>query len=148
MRFAIVDLDGTICDDRHRRHLIKPAGPDRYDEYHAACGDDLLMNDGCLLVTPAIIIFTARPERWRDATERWLEKRGIAVHQLLMRRDQDCSPSPVLKERFLRETQRWMDKADRCRIAVAFDDRRDVIAMYRRNCIPAVKVGYDRKAQA
>lgn len=40
--WVLFDLDGTVCDDRHRGHHIL-GGTKDWDSYHAACRDDILI---------------------------------------------------------------------------------------------------------
>lgn len=145
MRITICDLDGTICDDRHRLHLIKSYGSFRYDAYHAQCDHDALMNAGCIVDPKHTAIFTGRPESVHARTWTWLARHNITPWRLQMRPDCDTSSSaPELKQRMLYALFGCVFAQTRgnCEI-VAYDDRDDVLAMYRRHGIQTVKVGYD-----
>lgn len=150
MRLTICDLDGTICDDRHRLHLIKRSGPDRWDDYHAACMADRFMNAGCVAAPQTILFFTARPEKYRAMTEAWLGFNGLCPRNLKMRGDHDHSPSDIIKERMLLEFVRTLPLGLvtlRSILVTAYDDRDDVLAVYRRYGIQTVKVTYEDEDQ-
>jgi len=82
-----------------------------------------------------IIIVTGRHEHYRPDTISWLTRHQIWFDGLLMRRDNDRQPTASYKvatARFLQSTGRT--------IALAFDDRDDVIAGYRAEKIPTMKM--------
>lgn len=146
MRLTICDLDGTICDDRHRLPLIKESGPDRWDDYHAACMADPFMNAGCVAAPQPTLFFTARPEKYRTMTESWLGFNGLCPRQLFMRSNFDDAPSPVIKEHMLLQYARRLPfglMTLRSILVTAYDDRDDVLAMYRKYGIQTVKVTYE-----
>lgn len=72
-----------------------------------------------------IIVVTARPESYREATENWLRLHAIPYHALKMRSRGDDRPDPELR-------------AEQARGAsVLFDDRIDNCS---RVAVPCVKV--------
>jgi phosphoglycolate phosphatase-like HAD superfamily hydrolase len=93
-RAVFVDLDSTLCDTRHRWHMIVQ-GDDRdtatdWVAYAMACADDApvwpaiqlvnLLAHGC-----AIVVLTGRSEDARALTETWLESHDVAYDDLIMR---------------------------------------------------------------
>lgn len=149
MSTIILDLDGTIADDRHRLYLITGTKPN-YSEYHAACEHDPVMNRGLITLVSkkdySLLFITSRPEKYREQTWKWLLDAGFDTvlfdSDLLMRPDGDLRPSPVLKLALLEKSG-----VDPHEIVCAFDDRADVLQMYRdRLGIPTVLVGYESKS--
>jgi len=130
---AIFDIDGTVADDRHRRHLIdweQPHPHQRYAAYHDACEGDRVINAQLVHREQAvrgleIIFVTARPEYCRQRTTAWLSKHFPRVTQplrLVMRSENDHRHSAQLKVAMLEELDEAFD------IDVVYDDRADVCA--------------------
>lgn len=137
-RYAIFDIDGCLSDDRHRLHLIKKSGNKvTYDDYHAMLSHDMPMNVGLLKSFAdngcTILFLTARPEAWRTATRKWIDRqlagrvpqiRG-GKYLLHMRPNADERPSPEFKADVLKSSPfKWH------RVLGAFDDRKDVLDAY------------------
>lgn len=105
----VCDLDGTLCNDAHRKsHAEKKA----WDEYHARCHLDKpnevvrMLLWGCMDVGVAIIFLTGRPERYRKKTVSWLQDHiGLRHDQytLLMRPDRNYVSNATLKQQLLAE---------------------------------------------
>jgi hypothetical protein len=142
---VIWDLDNCLSDDAERSALIdwRLEGAARWGAYHAACGNDapgnlrlfrLLHNNlSHLAPTPAVpVFFTARPESVREPTEAWLRKQ-LAVRlqpwHLLMRADGDERSSTEIKREML-DRIGWTQRSG-VQVVCAFDDRPEVVAMYR-----------------
>jgi hypothetical protein len=107
---TVFNLDGTICDNSTREHLAREAAEARgadatriWEEFHSKIPEDqpiypvldtlkALSFDG-----HKIEIWTARPERYRNLTEKWLDKYDVFPKQLLMRPDTDLRKSYILK---------------------------------------------------
>ena len=117
------DLDGTLCDDRHRieardrgdRHLAEQ-GEAAYDDYHSQLESDDINEavHGYLLERhdhgDRIVLFSSRPRKWRWMTRRWLSQFGWTLSDNLasieMRPTGDLSPAPELKEEHI---NRYLD---------------------------------------
>lgn len=134
IELALFDLDGCVSNDRWRRHhqpTGKTAPPEAYDSYNIGCAYDEPANVQCVIEEMAqqrlITFVTARPEKWRPQTHSWLDKHFSGWHTLLMRPDGNVARSPQLKEQLILEHL----AATKAKVAVAYDDRDDVIAMYR-----------------
>ena len=128
----IIDLDNCISDDGWRIKRINwlTDDPDeRYREYHEAMGRDKLANAHLLNTEQDIIIFTSRPERYRGETERWLIANGVKYFLLFMRPYDNHMSSLQLKELFL-------DTLGQVPLR-AYDDRPDIVEMYRHKGIQA-----------
>lgn len=145
----IFDIDNCIADDRARIPLIDHAAPAdrRWTAYHAGCNLDPAAN---LIVLAAaitlirhddgrILFHTGRPEFVRGQTEWWLNKhvemQGLQW-ELRMRppaREAECTVA----------LKRWqLGQARRAgrRPVMAFDDREDIVAMYREENVAGIRL--------
>jgi len=125
MDTIIVDLDNCISDDEWRMNLIDEEN--KYDSYHAACIDDKPDNLNILKGTKYIVIFTSRPEAYRQQTKNWLIKYNIKYDLLIMRPTGNHMKSVDLKRFLLHKIFEQGTKEISC----AYDDRMDVVEMYK-----------------
>lgn len=136
LKCRVLDLDGTISDDRWRRWLIDPQAAtvdEMYHHYHLHLDQDQFVNKWTLDCDVPIVILTARPEYTRELTMRWLERHNVEFQQLLMRPEGDHRSSPLLKLGLIAEHNLQ-------EIEYAFDDREDVIAAFRSVGIPCAQI--------
>ncbi|MBI2381055.1 MAG: hypothetical protein HYV16_09900 [Gammaproteobacteria bacterium] len=141
---VIVDIDGTLANADHRMPLVLE--PEAYPGAHQAIRADadwdrfwsLLAED---LPEPAIIalanamhdagfrvlLFTARPERFRSVTEDWLKRHGIRFHELHMRRECDSDLHDLKVKRLMFERVIGAPQ----RVAFVVEDRQAVVDMWR-----------------
>jgi len=87
-----VDLDSTLCDTRHRHHLVLPG--DERDQtdwvaYSLACGDDEPIDGVVQLVRLLsrhhhIALVSSRDEQARKLTEQWLSDQEVPYDVLLL----------------------------------------------------------------
>lgn len=94
MKIFLLDIDHTISDAAWRDDMI--ANRD-WDAYHSAGKDDKPIEEVCQLVRDLhfdssgesegwnIIGLTARPEKWRVQTIKWLIINSVPIDELLMR---------------------------------------------------------------
>lgn len=103
---VVCDLDGTLCNDLHRKPaLATNQGQRRWDEYHALLGEDVpfapvvTILEHFSVLGHAIIFLTGRPDRYRDATNLWLVRHvpQLAPYSLIMRPDGCMDKSPHMK---------------------------------------------------
>lgn len=151
--YAIYDLDGTICDDRHRLQLVNESLPNsvpgKYAAYHAHLGDDQpfngivdqmvadIKNPNCI-----VHIWTARPEMTKDFTNAWLRKHVVKKLKsgsryvkfdipVLFRGNDDHRSSVELKSQWLAGLYEDCTKgSDQITSIVFYDDREDVLQGY------------------
>jgi hypothetical protein len=103
----VIDLDGTLCDNRQREHL---AVAKLWDDFHAGIPDDAPHEDvrwlmdqlSCILYNNIqLVALTGRPEKHRKPTLEWMARHNVMVDELIMRPDNDWSPDHELKPRLL-----------------------------------------------
>lgn len=135
----ILDLDNCISNDLWRIKHIGWQHKDinrRYHDYHLLAGFDECRNRELFEGRGDIAVFTARPVMYRAITTEWLARNGVHWKHLLMRNDSDHSHSVDLKERQLNWLISHYD-VPLGSITHAYDDRPDVVEMYKRRGVPA-----------
>lgn len=137
----ILDLDNCISDDGWRIKYINWHREDldgRWFPYHQLSGFDALANSDLLATKEQIIICTTRPVAFRPLTEEWLRRNGVQPVHLLMRNNNDRRASVSVK----REQVEWLHTLYGVApgsILHAYDDRTEVVHMYRSLGIPATR---------
>jgi hypothetical protein len=141
----VCDLDGTLCDCRHRQHL---AGD--WDAFHAGISDDGLfirVHDVLLALIesrlnehgsePATLIFlTGRPEDYRSETTEWINDVAFLFEEddyaeLIMRPKDDYTRDVDLKPQLL---DQWLSDNDNKWAQtdiLILEDRESVVTMWR-----------------
>ena len=147
MKYVIFDLDNCLADDRARIPLINwsEKHPDkRYAEYHRHVSNDPVGNYDTFVAAVWVekpIFMTARPHsvgrsNVRMQTLLWIKDNlGVEDPILLMRNVGDHRPSVDLKRSQLSHLADW--RVALTDITCAYDDREDIVAMYREHGIPA-----------
>lgn len=129
---VICDIDGTIADCEHRRHLV--TGKHKYyEEFYS-----LTMQDDP--IWPVINVFNAlqqagytglmcsgRSDNWREDTENWLRQHDVRYTKLYMRSHGDYRADEVVKYELLCRMRK-----DGYNPSVVIDDRNKVVQMWRR----------------
>ncbi len=124
---VIFDIDGTLFDDSHRKHLVE-AG--KWAEYFAAGANDTphmkiiaelkaQRNAG-----RAIVLMTGCPEQHRKITEAKLARAGVVVDALLMRPDNSFVKNHDLKAA-------WLNEMSCYDFIAAFDDMPGSVAAFK-----------------
>ena len=139
----IFDVDGTLMDITHRRHLVDGSQPKDWDKFldpEVMKGDT--PNQPVVDIAIAmqeqghdIVVVSARNERHREVTEQQLVYAGVNFSHLFLRPDGDFRSDDGFKEEVLDAliAQDW--KPD-----MVFDDRDQVVAMWRRRGLVCVQV--------
>jgi len=140
MAFYVFDLDGTLADLSHRLSHIQGETKD-WRAFFASVADDQPIDHVIrvyrqLKMTPQnrMEIWSGRSDECREQTEDWLIRHGLVnIHEnnLRMRKAGDHRPDHLVKREFL-------DKFGRP--DVIFDDRNQVVEMWRREGIPCFQV--------
>ena len=146
-KIVVFDLDGTLADGTHREHhLHRPEGDSRpkdWDAYFAACRDDAPIGHIIELYwyyrqrrDIKVEIWTGRIDQYRQDTIDWLQEHlGGRLHSLTMRQILDRTADDELKRRWLHNA-----RADGYEVALAFEDRARVVAMWRAEGVPCLQV--------
>jgi hypothetical protein len=131
-RCIIVDLDGTLCDHRHRlHHVTRP--PIDWDAFHDACpGDDphapiVKLVQAVFQSGLSVVLCSGRPDSHRAQTVGWLERQQVPYSLLLMRPAGDRRRDIIIKKEMLDLIRQHYEPL------LAIDDRPSVIDMWRDN---------------
>ena len=132
----IFDIDGVLADDRHRSHFIRQS-PRNYNSYYDAMINDPPIIVGVIICQALaaqwpIYLFTGRPITHEAQTQAWLKQQLIPYDRLNMREPNDFRPNIAVKRDMLARLEGegyWQPMA-------AFEDRPEVIAMYREEGVP------------
>lgn len=143
----LFDLDGTLADLTHRLHHITPVfdaqgmlPPKNWDAFFAACGDDKPIEHigevaFALSHSAKIIIVSGRSDQVRDVTIAWLDDHLIPYDAIYMRAAGDHRPDHIVKGELLDRVI-----ADGYAPIMAFEDRDQVVKMWRERGIPCAQV--------
>lgn len=149
-KVVLCDLDGTLCDVEHRRHFLTD-DPDRKDwkSFFEGLPQDTLREDVAEKVMTAmaenkahLILVSARPEEYREATMNWLAEQGQKYQgkfpsfvTLIMRADNDSREDSIIKKEIYDKYLKDIN------IVKIFDDRPRVIRMWESLGLPVEDVG-------
>lgn len=139
--FVVFDLDGTLADVTHRRHLLEQGD---HKAFYAACVDDKPIENVIEILLALresgdrIEIWTGRSDAVKLETLEWLSKCGVPPSILVrMRPAGERIDDFKLKRRWLR------DLAPDDRPMVVFEDRKRCVEMYRGEGITCFQVAPD-----
>lgn len=138
---VICDIDGTLADCEHRRHLVEQSPPD----WESFFREDLVMQDKVIEAVRSIIfehlsssysltLVTGRVEKHRQITDRWFARNEMFYERLYMRADGDFRSDEIVKEEIL-HTHIGVEN-----VFCVFDDRQRVVDMWRRNGLTCFQV--------
>ena len=137
---VIFDIDGTLANVDHRRHFVTGKRKDFTAFYEAMVGDTIMpvthgLCNSYFMQRWHVTICTGRPEAYREVTELWLAAHGVWYHELIMRPD-DRRYDPDFEVK-----QTMLDAIlEQRKVHVVFDDRDQVVEMWRRNGITCFQV--------
>lgn len=133
----ICDMDGTLVDVRSIRHLVQRASATgaklkpNYDAFHAAsfaCPPHNRVIRFLRLARAlgfAIVIVTAREERWSFLTSLWLYEHDVVYDSMFMRQMRDYRPDKVVKG----ELEKLITR--RFEVRAVLDDRQEIIDVWK-----------------
>jgi phosphoglycolate phosphatase-like HAD superfamily hydrolase len=131
----IFDMDGTLCDVRSIRHYV--TGPERnFHAFHvasASCPPHPHVVEGARRARRegrAVLVVTARLERYRRLTSMWLALHEVPSDDLLMRPDDDFRKDYLVKRDILARIRR------RYQPVKAWDDNPAVIQLWKEEGVP------------
>lgn len=126
----IIDLDGTLCDTRHRQHFMTQKDKDWKSFYEGLVTDPV--NPWCYSILHAIkpyraiILVSGRPDTYKLKTIEWLNKHDINYDRLHMRKEGDFRKDSIVKEEIYRRDIEPLFEVECC-----IDDRKQVVDMWR-----------------
>ncbi len=126
----VFDLDGTICDVRHRRQYVATK-PRNWDAWNAGLVNDTpnvavqkvfqaLRNDQEV----ELIIVSGRSDDYKEQTIKWLTDNEIFYDEIYMRKYKDHRDDAVVKGEIADEIEKTRQ------ILGVFDDRQRVVNMW------------------
>jgi len=136
---VIFDLDGTVCDSKHRVHLLQGDKKD-WAAYHSLCDKDAPIKHVIAIMRGLhldhhITILTGRSEIAKAKTIAWLGHNKAPYHDLVMRpADNDLDPVTLKAQ--------WADIYNfTCdNTLCAFDDDPFVADMWSERGIPCLQI--------
>lgn len=149
MKCIIVDIDGTLANIDHRKHLLptlrengdyEPSGRS-WDAFHTAAVDDepyaeiIALSNAMRVAGHAVVLCTGRGDETRDQTAAWLERHGLAFDRLVMRPFKDHRKDDVLKSEMLDALL-----AEGLEPIFVIEDRARVVAMWRARGLRCLQV--------
>lgn len=139
---VLLDLDGVLCENTFRKEY----GDDRdYALFGRRCGNAVAIWDFVCFARAlkmdkvAVFILTARSEKLRAITLKWLSEKGVPVDALLMRPKGNRQPDYVLKQKMLSDLKRiyGLGREGGLLPLMAVDDDEEVLKMYENENVPA-----------
>ena len=139
---ALIDIDGVLCENLLRREF----GTDKdYEIFGRKCGNAVPRMQTISFVQHlktervAVFILTARSEKLRAVTSKWLAEQNVPFDELLMRPLGNRQADHVLKKEMLTDLKRRykIDQPGGLEIVLAVDDDPKVVQMYRDNALSA-----------
>lgn len=136
----LFDIDGTIADLSHRLHHITKE-PKDWPAFFAACRSDAPIPHVCSLARTlvdadqTVIFVSGRSDECRADTEYWLAWQGLSGLPLYMRTAGDHRQDNIVKGELLDQII-----ADGYTPTMAFDDRNQVVEMWRSRGVPCAQV--------
>lgn len=139
-KYVLCDIDHVLSNAWWRDPMI--GGEGGWDAYHLEGDKDEPIHDIVHLLNAlhddgyAIVLLTARPEKWRKLTMTWLVRHGVNVDEMLMRPDANFDPSPKCKLDQVKA--RFADPTDA--IAMVIEDRDDICNVFRELGVTVLQV--------
>jgi hypothetical protein len=136
----IVDIDGTLANNKHRQFYLE-GDKKNWNGFFKAAAHDRLFREIRLIVnlfftstSHAIFLCTGRPSQYHELTMQWLREQDVQYTSLVMRAQGDGRPDPVIKKEMLEEI-----KMQGYKPVLAIDDRPEVVLMWRENGVPCLQ---------
>lgn len=140
-KVIICDIDGTIADIRHRVHHVQGEKKD-WQKFFATMDQDTVREGIHMMLKEyykngnKIIFVSARPEDYREVTEKWLRENVEVPYELLiMRRKKDSREDSLIK------TEIYHKYLSGLKIETVIDDRPRVIRAWEALGLPVTNVG-------
>lgn len=133
MNVVVFDIDGTLANIEHRRHLVE-AKPKDWKAFNDGMTQDKIHDDivDLLLIFHArgdkIILCSGRDEDYKAQTIKWMQENDIPFDALYMRKSKDRRSDDIIKVELLNQIRKdfgepWMWFDDRDRVVNAIRDQ-------------------------
>lgn len=138
--YIICDLDGTLCDIKHREHHAQGKRKN-WNKFFEGVKDDSVNQVVAEILkrfadSHDIVFLSGRPERCRVDTIEWLaNKAGIHDPEVHMRKDDDFRQDQIVKSEIYAPIQ-----AKRGEPFFILDDRSRVVEMWRKRGLVCLQV--------
>lgn len=155
---VFVDIDGTVADLAHRRVYVR-SKPKNWPAFERAIPNDTPIQwviDAVNRLYDAgwtVVMMSGRSETSKDVTVEWLAKFGVPYHAIYMRREFEYDSTGEVKltrkgkplgdfrrDDIVKAELLGIAQADGYDPDVVFDDRDQVVVMWRERGIPVVQV--------
>jgi len=147
MYCVIFDLDGTLCDTTHREHILRDRSlflttKERWNLFYSELINDSPIVPNVNLVkilkeTYYVIYLTARPEKYRDLTNKWVSKYiGDEFYSSLIMREDEYLGAVEYKEKAYEELRK-----EGYEPILILDDDLDIVKMFKEKGLPAFYCG-------
>ena len=142
----LFDLDGTLCDVRHRRKFVT-SKPKNWQAWNAGLVNDPPNKPVCEIFKKLagirtsdcydwkMIIVSGRSDEYKEQTEEWLRKNQLFYDAIYMRKANDSRDDAIVKAEFADEIEKHYN------ILGVFDDRLKVVRMWQERGIFVFDVG-------
>lgn len=130
----VFDLEGTISNCEHRKHLAPRApfnDPNKsWNKFHAEFPKDEVnyaiynIMQALWLQGNDLFILTGMMEKHKEMAKDWLRANSVGYDAIIMRQNDDFRTSPIFKIETARKT---FDGLNRYNQLVLFDDREDIV---------------------
>ena len=139
-RIILCDIDGTLANVVHRIHLV--TGKEKnWEEFNSLCQSDRVKENIANILRQfvgdyetTIVIVTARENKWRKETEKWLHLNDIPYDDLHMRPIGDKRSDAIIKEEIL------LKNYDKESVWFVLEDRSKVVKMWRKLGLTCLQV--------
>jgi len=134
----VVDMDGTLCDVSSIEHLVDRSlsAQRNFYEFHSQSIDCPANPEVLAAVLTseaaghAVVIVSAREERWSLLTALWLKEHGVNYADMYLRANGDSRPDSEVKRDI---AARLLKKYD---VLLALDDREELMPVWNDAGIP------------
>lgn len=142
---VVFDLDGTLCNIDHRKHLVTGSKPHDWELFNSLCYDDVPIQPIRELFYAmrsagyTCVLLTGCSENWRELRTKWLNAYGIDYTNLYMRPVNDYRSDFVVKMELAAKHIGFEN------IVFAVEDRDRVVQAWRDNgvtCLQPCKGDY------
>jgi len=140
-KIVIFDIDGTLANINHRRAFVQ-SRPKNWPAFNRGMVNDTVYEDILWLYSmfesrddTIMLIASGRGSENRATTEKWLADNKITYEKLYMRPAKDSRQDYIIKQELLEQIRKDFGEP-----FMVFDDRTQVVDMWRRHGIRCMQV--------